>query len=87
MSLYDVGASTDDPGAMRLEAAMYERRGDKRKAASLRHEADVYEGKAPRLQATKERIAGRRTSVPTGVVVAGLAIVGGGIILGSRRRA
>jgi hypothetical protein len=67
-TLFDVGVSDDSPsaptdkaGALRLQAGMMERRGQKRRAAALRLQAAKLErGSADPLARTKQRI-GKRT--------------------------
>lgn len=98
MSLYDVGAGTDkrtaaqDVERMRAAADVYRQSGDKAKAAKLDAAADKAEGAAQeaRLQQTTRRITKRKTgwgvSVPVGVVAAGLAVVGMGVLLNKGRR-
>lgn len=92
MSLYDIGAGTDDVTRMRAAADVYRKSGDVSRARALDAAADRKEGTAQdaRLHKTKQRIARRKTgwgvNVPGGVIAAGLGVIGIGLVLGKGRR-
>lgn len=87
------GVSSDKAGVLRLQAGMYERRGQPTKAAVLRAQAAKLDGEAPRLSKTKARIeartrsaeAARKPGFPGWALGAGVvALLAGGAMVASK---